>query len=232
MEITILLLLIQPILFIWILYKAIKNVNKIVLNSNQESIFEHDEWDALTIITTWVIPIIGFLVNYGDRSYNHPDSWGGDDMFSLFAPKYIPEMALFYFVSVAILYLGNYIGKKQLWLFHTSNAMLVLIITISALASIQLGSMGLLLTATSILGFLLFVPFLNIILLIRMYLIKIKGTESLAQNTLIAFGIAIVYAALFQFILHQFGFNEFGLIKAFTESKDGFIPKIITNIFN
>ena len=36
MEITILLLLIQPILFIWILFKAIKNINKIVLNSNQE----------------------------------------------------------------------------------------------------------------------------------------------------------------------------------------------------
>ncbi len=231
MEITILLLLIQPILFIWILYKAIKNVNKIVLNSNQESIFEHDEWDALTIITTWVIPIIGFLVNFGDRSYHHPDSWG-DDMFSLFAPKYIPEMALFYFVSVAILYLGNYFGKKQLWLWYISNGLNVLVITISALATIQLGSLGLLLTATPILGFLLFVPFLNIILLIRMFLIKQKGNENLSQNTLIAFGIAIVYAALFQFILHQFGFNEFGLIKAFTESKDGFIPKIITQIFN
>lgn len=231
MEITILLFLIQPILFIWILFKAIKNINKIVLNSNQKSMFEHDEWDALTIITTWIIPIIGFLVNYGEQRYHHPDSWG-DDMFCLFAPKYISEMALFYFISVAILYLGNYFGKKQLWLLHASNAMLVLIITISTLATIQLGSMGLLLTATPILGFLLFVPFLNIILLVRMYLIKLKGIESLAQNTLIAFGIAIVYAALFQFILHQLGFKEFGLIKAFTQSKDGFIPKIITNIFN
>jgi len=189
MEITILLLLIQPILFIWIIYKAIKNVNKTVLNSNQESTFEHDEWDALTIITTWVIPIIGFLVNYGERRYHHPDSWG-DDMFCLFAPKYIPEMALFYFVSVAILYLCNYFGKKQLLLFHASNAMLVLIITISTLATIQLGSLGLLLTATPILGFLLFVPFLNIILLIRMFLIKQKVNENLSQNTLIAFGIA------------------------------------------
>lgn len=222
-------LLIQPVFIIWVIYKLIKFIAKLLNSNNTTFETEKEPWLFLLFGTAIIAPAIGFSIN-ATENYQSPDSWGGDDNFRIFSNQHLLEMAIFYFTTLGIVGLCIRFFKHQVQASVFTNGLMIALIFISFITSIQLGQIGLLLSGIPIIGLILISPVINIFLFSALFIYHIKTSvlknESVINNLLLGFGIAFFYITIFQLLLAAFGFDTLGLIKAFTESRDGFIPKI------
>lgn len=223
--------LIQPIFIIWLFFKLIKSLVS-DLKSNDSLFLKNENWLLLLVVTAVIAPLFGFSLN-AKEYYQGSDSWGGDDVFRLFAPKYITDMAIFYFTTVGIMVICAHFFRNQLFIELLRNGLVISLIILSIISSIQLGPIGLLLTAIPFMGFLLIAPIINIFLFtaILMYYLKNTPNKYLNINTtlLLSVFIALVYIIIFQLALSFFEHENYSLIKAFTQSRNGFIPKLLKN---
>ncbi|MFA9213620.1 MAG: hypothetical protein ACEQSR_07210 [Candidatus Methylacidiphilales bacterium] len=224
-------LLIQPIFIIWLFYKLIKSIVS-DLKSNDSLFLKNNNWLLLLVATAVVAPLLGFSL-HANENHQSTESWGGDDIFRLFAPKYLADVAIFYFTTVSTIIICSHFFKNQLYIELVRNGLLISLIILSIISSIQLGPNGLLLTAIPFIGFLLIAPIINILLFtaILMYYLKNTLNKYLSINTtlLLSVFIALVYIIIFQLVLSFFEHENYSLIKAFTESQNGFIPNLINN---
>jgi hypothetical protein len=224
-------LLIQPIFIIWLFYKLIRSIVT-DLKSNDSLFLKNNNWLLLLVATAVIAPLLGFNL-HACENYQSAESWGGDDIFRLFAPKYIPDMAIFYFTTVGIIVICSHFFKAKLFIGLLRNGLVISLIILSIISSIQLGPIGLLLSAIPFIGFLLISPIINIFLFTAILMFYLKNTPnkfiSIKSTLLLGTFIALVYIILFQFALSFFKAENYSLIKAFTESHNGFIPKLINN---
>ncbi|MFZ4796525.1 MAG: hypothetical protein ACOYMA_03470 [Bacteroidia bacterium] len=224
-------LLIQPIFIIWVIYKLIKFIAKLIDSKNTTFETEKEPWLFLLFGTSIIAPIIGFNINATEIYQQGPDSWGGDDNFRIFNNQHLLEMAIFYFTTIGIVGICLRFFKHQVQTSVFTNGLLIALVFLSFITSIQLGQIGFLLSGIPVIGLILISPVINVFLFSALFIYHIKTSvlknESVANNLLLGFGIALFYITIFQLILSVFGFDDLGLIKAFTESRDGFIPKII-----
>lgn len=223
--------IIQPIFIIWLFFKLIKSI-VFILKSKDSLFLKNENWLLLLVVTAVIAPLFGFSLNTKEY-YQGSDSWGGDDVFRLFAPKYIPDMAIFYFITVGIIVICSHFFRKQLYIGLFRNGLVISLIILSIISSIQLGPIGLILTAIPFIGFLLISPIINIFLFTAILMYYLKNTTDKYLNVkttlLLSVFIALVYIIIFQLALSFFENENYSLIKAFTESHNGFIPKLLKN---
>lgn len=223
-------LLIQPIFIIWVIYKLLKFIAKLIDSDNTTFGTEKEPWLFLLFGTSIIAPAIGFKIN-ATENYQSPDSWGGDDNFRIFAESNLAEIVIFYFTTIVLVGFCIRFFKHQVQASVFTNGLLITLILLSIISSIQLGLIGFLLSGIPIIGLILISPLINFFLFSALFIYHIKTSvlknENVVNNLLLGFGIASFYITIFQLILSVFGFDDLGLIKAFTESRDGFIPKIL-----
>lgn len=231
MILAITFVIIQPIFIIWLFYKLIKSLVS-DLKSRDSLFLKNNNWLLLLVATAVVVPLLGFSL-HASENYQSTESWGGDDVFRLFAPKYATNVAIFYFTTIGIMVICSHFFKNKLYIELVRNGLLISLIFLSIISSIQLGPIGLLLTAIPFIGFLLIAPIINIFLFlaILMYYLKNTPNKYLNINTtlLLSVFIALVYIIVFQLALSFFEHENYSLIKAFTQSRNGFIPKLFNN---
>jgi len=221
-------LLIQPIFIFWLFYKLIKLIVNL-LKPNNESEFKKENLLLFIAVTGILFPIIGFSLS-SNLSNQSADSLGIDDMFNLFAPAHLLEIAIFYFTSIILTGLCLPLHNNQLVISLIRNGLILTLIILSIISSIQLGLIGFLLTVFPFLGLLLIAPVINIFLFSAFLIYHIKHNTtnqiSVPTNLLLSLGFAITYIIIFQLTLALSGFDNWGLLKAFTDSGDGFISKL------
>jgi hypothetical protein len=224
-------LLIQPIFIIWLFYKLIKSIVS-DLKSNDSLFLKNNNWLLLLVATAVVVTLLGFSL-HANENHQSTESWGGDDIFRLFAPKYLADVAIFYFTTVSTIIICSHFFKNQHYIELVRNGLLISLIILSIISSIQLGPNGLLLTAIPFIGFLLIAPIINVLLFTAILMYYLKNTPNKYLNIkttlLLSVFIALVYIIIFQLALSFFEHENYSLIKAFTESQNGFIPKLINN---
>lgn len=107
-----------------------------------------------------------------------------------------------------------------------NNGLLLSLILLSLFTTIQLGPVGLIMSGIPIIGLLLIAPLFNVFLFLAIFIYNIKSSAAkqvnCRTNLLLGFGVALTYIILFQIILSTFGSQEISLVKAFTQTKDGF----------
>lgn len=228
MIILIPLFIIQPLLILWLIYKLQLFINKLSYSKNETNI-DYKPWLMLLIITAIIAPTLGFNFNASEE-YSHPDSWGGDSMFRVFANKYWLDLGIFYYTTIVLIIFGFQLSKLNKIVYHITNGLIISLILLSVLSSIQLGPLGCLLISTPILGLLLATPIINIFLFYALLICNIKNNTydevPFFKSISIAIGITLLYCILFQFGLEHLSTRENGLINVFLHSKDGFIPKL------
>lgn len=223
--------LIQPIFIIWLFYKLIKSIIT-DLKSNDSIFLKNNNWLLLLVATAVIAPLLGFSL-HASENYQSTESWGGDDIFRLFAPQYLDDIAIFYCTTFTIVVICSHFSKNHLYIELVRNGLLISLIILSIISSIQLGPIGLLLSAIPFIGFLLIAPIINVFLFTAILMYYLKNTPnkflSVKSTLLLSIFIALVYIILFQFALSFFKAENDSLIKAFTKSQDGFIPKLLKN---
>lgn len=222
-------LLIQPVFIIWVIYKLLKFIVKLIDSNNTTFENEKEPWLFLLFGTSIIAPAIGFSINAIENNQS-PDSWGGDNNFRIFAELNLTEMVIFYFTTIVLVGLCIRFFKHQVQASIFTSGLLITLILLSLISSIQLGPIGFLLSGIPVIGLILISPVINVFLFSALYIYHIKTSvlknESIINNLLLGFGIAFFYITIFQLLLAAFGFDNLGLIKAFTTSRDGFIPKL------